>query len=191
MSKHGNAAQTLELPDTSSLCRTTGTAARLDSAGMNRDNLSVYLNDHLAGSVAAMELLDYLVKVTMGTAHEGFFRELRAEVTKDQETLRALLAKFSAEESMVRKAGAWLMEKVARAKLRVDGSSGSAMERLEALEGLLLGITGKRALWLALAASVGQIEGFDFSQLTRRAEEQIEAVEAKRIEAARQAFEVG
>ena len=155
---------------------------------MNRDNLSVYLNDHLAGSVAALELLDYLVKVTMGTAHEAFFHGLRSEVAEDQETLRALLARFSAEESTLRKAGAWLVEKVARAKLRLDGSSGSAMERMEALEGLLLGITGKRALWLALAAAAGQIEGFDFAQLIRRAEEQIAAVEAKRVDAAREAF---
>jgi hypothetical protein len=155
---------------------------------MNRENLAAYLNDHLAGSVAALELLDYLVKTSSGGAHEAFFRSLRDDVTADQEVLRGLLEKFSAPESVTRKAGAWLMEKAARVKLRMDGSAGSAMERMEALEALLLGITGKRALWLALAGSLGRSDDFGFGNLTRRAEEQIERVEAERIEAAREAI---
>jgi hypothetical protein len=159
-----------------------------DSIFMNRENLATYLNDHLAGSVAALGLLDHLVETTGGTRHEAFFRDLRVEVAADQDVLRTLLEKLSAPESTLRKAGAWLMEKAARAKLRVDGSAGSAMERLEALEALLLGITGKRALWLALAASVAPLENVDFAMLIGRAEQQIETVEAKRIEAAREAI---
>jgi hypothetical protein len=155
---------------------------------MNRENLATYLNDHLAGSVAALGLLDHLVETTSGTAHEAFFRELRADVSDDQDVLRTLLEKCSASESTVRKAGAWLMEKAARAKLRFDGAAGSAMERLQALEALLLGITGKRALWLALAASAEPLEDVDFTRLIGRAEQQIEAVEAKRLEAAREAI---
>jgi hypothetical protein len=158
---------------------------------MNRENLATYLNDHLAGSVAALGLLDHLVETTGGTPHEAFFRDLRVEITADQDVLRMLLEKLSAPESTLRKAGAWLMEKAARAKLRIDGSTGSAMERLEALEALLLGITGKRALWLALAASVEPLENVDFARLIGRAEQQIETVEAKRIEAAREAIRDG
>ena len=159
-----------------------------DSALMNRENLATYLNDHLAGSVAALGLLDHLVESTKGTAHQAFFETLKSEVTADQDVLRELLTRLSAPESTVRKAGAWLMEKAARIKLRVDGSKGSPMERLEALEGLLIGITGKRALWLALSAAAEPLENVDFPRLVSRAEQQIEAVETKRIEAAREAI---
>jgi hypothetical protein len=160
--------------------------AKSDSDGMNRENLAIYLNDHLAGSVAALELLDYLADRDGAGAEPSFFRALRDEVAADQDVLRQLLEKFGAAESAARKAGAWLMEKVARLKLRVDGPAGSPMERMEALEALLLGITGKRALWLALDAALGALEGFDFAALTNRANEQIAAVEAKRLEAARE-----
>lgn len=155
---------------------------------MSHANLATYLNDHLAGSVAAIDLLDHLVETTKGTGHEAFFRTLRDDVAADQDVLRTLLENLPAPESTLRKAGAWFMEKAARMKLRIDGSSGSAMERMEALEGLLLGITGKRALWLALSATVAPLEGVDIAALVRRAEQQIEAVEVERIEAAREAI---
>ena len=155
---------------------------------MNRENLATYLNDHLAGSVAALGLIEHLIETSKGTTHEGFFRTLKTDVEADQDVLRWLLPRFSAPESTLRKAGGWLMEKAARAKLHIDSSTGSAMERLEALEGLLVGITGKRALWLALAASVEPVENVDFALLVGRAEQQIEVVEAKRIEAAREAI---
>jgi len=155
---------------------------------MNRENLAIYLNDHLAGSVAALELLEHLVAATKNSAHEAFFRSLNQDVAADQDVLRSLLEKLPASESITRKAGAWLVEKVARVKLRMDAPAGSVMERVEALEALLLGITGKAALWRALAASREKFADVDFDELAQRAEQQIETVEAKRIEAAREAF---
>lgn len=165
--------------------------SRFDSLCMSRENLATYLNDHLAGSVAALELLDHLITTTAGTAHEPFFRNLRIEIAADQDVLRKLLEMLSAPESTVRKIGAWVMEKAAQAKLSIDGPPEAAMGRLEALEGLLMGITGKRALWLALAASVGSVKDIgsvDFAALTRRAEQQLLAVETERIKAACEAF---
>jgi hypothetical protein len=58
-----------------------------------------------------------------------------------------------------------------------------------ALEGLIMGITGKQLLWRALdAVNLPKAQGFDFKELQRRAEEQIERTEAERIRAARRAF---
>ncbi len=155
---------------------------------MNRENLATYLNDHLAGSVAALELLDHLIETAKEAAHQAFFESLRTEVSADQDVLRKFMERNGASESMARKAGAWLMEKVARAKLRVDGPANTAMGRMEALEALLIGITGKRGLWLALASSLEPFAGFDFENLARRADEQIAAVESKRIQSAREAI---
>ena len=43
---------------------------------MGDKNLNIYLNDHLAGSVAALELVEYLAEISSGTALEGFFKNL-------------------------------------------------------------------------------------------------------------------
>jgi hypothetical protein len=155
---------------------------------VNRDNLSTYLNDHLAGSIAALELLEHLAVSTDDDGHEAFVCDLREAIRADQDVLRRLLAELSLPESTTRKVGAWFMEKAGELKLKVDGPTDAGLGRLEALEGLLLGITGKRALWLALGASIEPIPGFDFPALARRAEEQIAAVDERRIRTAKSAF---
>jgi hypothetical protein len=53
-----------------------------------------------------------------------------------------------------------------------------------------MGITGKKLLWRSLAAAnLPNTSMWDFGELKRRAEQQIEQVEAERIRAARQAFD--
>ena len=80
------------------------------------------------------------------------------------------------------------MEKVGWVKLKVDGPAEGGMGRLQALEGLLLGITGKLALWRLLSDSQMPIGGADLAKLIERTERQLTAVESKRVEAAREAF---
>ena len=43
-------------------------------------NIATYLNDHLAGSVAALELLEHLEAAHAGTPLERFVAELRVDV---------------------------------------------------------------------------------------------------------------
>jgi hypothetical protein len=155
--------------------------------------LNEYMNDHLAGSVAALELLDRLIEVSEGKPLERFSRDLRKEIETDQETLKELMAKLGAKESAVRKAGAWIMEKLSRAKIplskKEDGEG--EMGLFLALEALALGITGKRMLWRALAAAaetVTQLRGPDYAALEERAVEQHNRVETQRLEVARKVF---
>ena len=57
------------------------------------------------------------------------------------------------------------------------------------LEGLIMGVTGKKLLWAALAAAkLPRLNSYNFEQLQRRAEQQVERIEAERISAVRQAF---
>jgi hypothetical protein len=159
-----------------------------DEHQMAKDDLSTYLNDHLAGSVAALELLDHLIKIYEGKPLEKFFKDLRDEVSADQEVLRKLVQRF-AKESVVRKAGAWIAEKFTRAKIKTPGEKVGEMGLLQAFEVLVLGITGKQLLWRALNAALGSsplLRGADLNRLEERAIEQIERVEAKRLEAARE-----
>lgn len=151
--------------------------------------LSVYLNDHLAGSVSALELLDRLIATYAGKPLERFFCDLREDIGADQEQLEGLIAKLGAKESTVRKAGGWLMEKLSRPKIDLEEESGLGL--FLALEAIVLGITGKRSLWRALQAAsrtVPELARLDYSGLEKRAIEQCERVEARRLEIARGVF---
>jgi len=155
------------------------------------DELSDYLNDHLAGSVAALELLDRLVETYTGKPLERFFRELRDDIRADQEQLEGLIAKLGIKESTVRKAGAWIAEKISRPKIDLEADSKSDLGLFLALEALVLGITGKRSLWRALGAAsraAPELARLDYSGLEKRAIDQCERVEARRLEIARAVF---
>ena len=158
---------------------------------MSKEQLPVYLKDHLAGSVAALELVNHLIETYKGKPLEEFFQNLRDEIDADQDTLQDLIEKLGEQESAVRKAGAWVAEKVSRAKIRLSDSEKNQLGLLHALEGLVLGITGKRALWTALAGAadaVPELRQLDYARLQKRAAQQCDRVEAKRLEVAREVF---
>ena len=158
---------------------------------MTDDNLTNYLNDHLAGSVGALELLDRLIENYEGKPLERFFKNLRGDIQEDQKKLEDLIHKLGEEESAVRKAGAWIMEKFSRAKIRLTESEGGDIGLFLALEAIALGITGKQALWRALASAseaVPALARLNYAELEMRAAEQAERVEAKRRELARTVF---
>jgi hypothetical protein len=155
---------------------------------MSTEILRTYLNDHLAGSVGALELLDHLIKIHEKSDRESFYRGLRAEIEEDQKVLQNLLEQVGGRESSVRKAAAWLSEKVGQAKLAFDDPGGNQLRVLEALETLALGIQGKLLIWRALASasdSIPAVRTVDFTRLQGRAREQFERVDAERLRMAR------
>jgi len=160
---------------------------------MNHPHLVTYLNDHLAGSVVALELLDGLEREHAGTPIARFAAELRGEIEQDRGELETLMARLDITESLPRKAVAWLAEKATALKLRLDDPHQGALRQLESFEGLSLGIEGKRLLWQSLRAAseaTPALRGLDYELLSGRAEEQRRGVEVLRIEAAKTAFGV-
>jgi hypothetical protein len=156
-----------------------------------KEDLTIYLNDHLAGSVGALELIDHLIKQFAGKPLGHFLTRLRADIESDQKALSDLIDKLGAKESSMRKAGGWLMEKLGRAKIGVTDVKIEDGGLLQALEALVLGISGKQLLWRALAAvaqTSPNLKGTDFGRLEERAIEQIERVETERLRVAREAF---
>jgi hypothetical protein len=154
--------------------------------------LTNYLNDHLSGSVGALELLDRLIDTYREKPLEKFFQGLRDDIRHDQDELKELMQKLGVEESTVRKAGAWVVEKLSRAKITLSEDAEGEVGLLLALEALVLGITGKRSLWRALKSAsrtMPELARLDYSGLENRAIEQCERVEAKRLEVARTAFQ--
>jgi hypothetical protein len=141
-------------------------------------HLGVYLNDHLAGSTAALELLDVLRNVD---GHEEWASRVRTDIAEDRQELEQLMRHLGIAEKRVRQAAAWVTEKLAELKTRIDDRSGGALQRLELIEALALGIDGKRALWTALeaaAADVPALRALDYARL----------VEVRRLQAASEAL---
>ena len=151
--------------------------------------LASYFNDHLAGSVGAMELLEHWAELHDSNPLGVFFSEIRAEIGADQNTLRNMMNSLGIEESNLRKAGAWAAEKAGRARLMIAGDEPGSLGLVLTLEGLILGITRKKLLWHALdAAKPAQLNGYNFQELFGRADEQIKRIEAERIRAVKEAF---
>lgn len=159
---------------------------------MPGQNLATYLNDHLAGSVAALELLERLEADHAGTELQRFFSTLRADIADDQAALKGLMDRLGITASPVRRAAAWVAEKAVRVKLGLDGAGDLRM--LEATEAVAVGIEGKRSLWAALAEAsevVAELRGPDYATLGRRAAEQRQRIEPVRLGAARAALARG
>jgi hypothetical protein len=136
-----------------------------------------------------LELIDHWVNAHKGESLGSFFVQIQKEIKADQDTLRHIMATLAIEESKVRKAGAWAAEKVGRARLLIAGDEPGSLGLVLTLEGLIMGVTGKKLLWGSLAAAkMPQLDSYNFEQLRRRAEQQVEQIEVERISAIRQAF---
>lgn len=145
---------------------------------------TTYLNDHLAGSTAALELLEHLERSHADLA--PFLKGLRHDIELDRKELQALIARLGAQ-SVPRQAATWVAEKFARLKMTVDDLSGTKLKLLESLEAVAVGIHGQGSLWRALKV-VPAAGGPDYDMLIARADEQRERIEAVRLEAARKAL---
>ena len=156
---------------------------------MSKEHLATYLNDHLAGSLIAVEILDHLKAEASDLAPD--IGALKSDIEADRDQLRALMNRLGITESRVRKVTSWIAEQVTEAKFEADDETRGTLRRLERLEALAVGIDGKSALWRALnaAAEVApELRGMDYEHLTERAQQQRSRVEMFRLQAARLAL---
>src|SRR4051812_39200217 len=152
-------------------------------------DLRTYLNDHLAGALSALQLLEHAKDEHAGTELGDFLEELHGEIALDQGALREIMASLGVEVDRPKLAIAWAGEKAARLKIHSPFASNGHLSTLLELEQLFIGITGKLGLWRALAAALGATPRLD--ELIARAERQREAVERHRLEAGRAALAPG
>ena len=153
------------------------------------DPLATYLHDHLGGARAAIDLLEAMRGLHRDKSLSDFAAHLLTEVQADRDTLQHLAEQAGSGSSILKELTGWLAEKVTRLKLGQASSDGFGT--FEALEFLALGIRGKVSLWQALnvaAASDTRLSGYDFQQLTDRAENQFQMVEQQRLKAAKTAL---
>ena len=156
--------------------------------------LATYLNDHLAGATAGLELAKRTAASNEGTEFGDVLARIATEIDEDRETLRALMRALGVSEDPFKKSAAWTAEKLGRLKPNGRIVGYSPLSRLIELEGLALGITGKKGLWKALAHTLvdePRAADFDFEALALRAESQVADVEPLRLRAAALAFAPG
>jgi hypothetical protein len=158
---------------------------------LNRDNLATYLNDHLAGSTGALELLDVAIEDDPDDDLRAFLVRLRGDIEYDRGVLEDLMAKLGIGQNQIKLALAWLGEKAARAKLSLPIVGGhSPLTRLMQLEALTTGVTGKLALWQVLqeVSDDPVLTGFDAGTYIDRAQAQLAGLEEHRRRAGRVAL---
>jgi hypothetical protein len=156
---------------------------------MANTSLATYLHDHLAGSAAAVEILEGLRDENAGTPLGRFASDLLEEIQRDRSTLESLIERVGGGASTLKETTAWLAAKLSRFKL--GGQLSEDLGALEALEVVALGILGKRALWVALSTlgpNDPRLSGLDLVHLIERALTQHAQVEVRRLEAARRAL---
>jgi hypothetical protein len=147
--------------------------------------LVTYINDHLGGAQVALQLLEAMRDQHDDRKFREFANALLPEIQADDRTLRHIAEKVGPGPNAMKKAGGWLLEKMARVKLGHTGSTN--FEMFESLELLVLGIHGKLCLWKALMVASRQdsrLGEFNFEELIARAQQQYDKVEHERLDLA-------
>lgn len=150
------------------------------------EELKRYLNDHLAGAAGAIGLIESLADAQSNAEEEQFYRQLGDRIEADRRVLKMLLEKLGHTESRLHRAAGSLSAQAGKLKLWWEGLTPGELGAFEALEILMLGIQGKRALWSVLggiASRLPEWEGIDFTQLQNDARVQSDAVESRRKKA--------
>jgi hypothetical protein len=156
--------------------------------------LAIYLNDHRAGAVVGRQLGRRARAANEGTEYGAFLGRLVSDIEADLEELDSLMERLAVGRDRAKTLAAVTVEKAGRLKLNGRLLGYSPLSRLLELEGLRLGVTGKRALWEALRElqqSDPRLAGADFDALIERAAAQLDELEDHRRRAAREALAPG
>ena len=151
--------------------------------------LSTYLNDHYAGSTVGCELANRARSSNEGTELGRFLEELSREIHEDRDTLDAIMESLGVAKDRLKVAAGWMGEKAGRLKPNNRLFGYSPLSRVIELEGLALGVEGKRGLWEVLSELEDpRLQQFDFERLLARARSQRDRLHDRRRTAALDAF---
>jgi hypothetical protein len=148
--------------------------------GLGEDDLSVYLNDHLAGATAGVNL-----------AHRAVDGAIAAEIEEDRATLIEIMDLVGVRQDPVKVALGWAALQAARLRFAAELIGHAPLSRLEQVEALALGVEGKLSLWQVLRHTLGsdpRLAPIDLEELIARARSQRRRLERLRMRAAYEAF---
>lgn len=152
--------------------------------------LRVYLQDHHAGATAGLALARRAAQSNRGNAYGDELAAIASEIGEDRRSLERVMDSLDVVRDRRKDSVAWAGEKLGRLKRNGTWLSYSPLSRLVELEGLVTGVTGKLALWEALATVDGAVPPLpvDLETLADRARDQRARLESLRRDAAAEAI---
>lgn len=151
--------------------------------------LGIYLGDHYAASIAAVELARRAAQSNRGTRCGEVLEILAAEIEEDRQALKLIMQRLGIRPDPAKTAVAWSAEKLGRLKLNGQLTGYSPLSRLEELEILSLGVEGKLAMWRALGRGLADgVPEAELDALIKRALSQRRRLERQRFDAAAEAL---
>ena len=148
--------------------------------------LSIYLNDHLAASVAGRQLVKRMLRSSKDEEIRGLLEELGPEFEATERAVEELLRRIGSSPSRLKRAAAWAGERAGLLKFNGSVTGYSPLSRLLELEALRIILEAERALWRSVEQSAPELaasEG-EFADRADRAERRLERVERARLTAA-------
>jgi hypothetical protein len=148
--------------------------------------LHVYLNDHLAGATAGVDLAKTATENHDGELGE-FFAQIADEITGDYNTLTSLMDQMDAHASGAKEVLAKAGSVVSEAKFSGESTDDPEFGTFLTLETLSIGVEGKLCMWKALKVVEGdhpELAAANIDTLIERAQSQRDKLESKRLEVA-------
>ncbi|HEY9408611.1 MAG TPA: hypothetical protein VIP77_03430 [Jiangellaceae bacterium] len=156
--------------------------------------LGVYLNDHLAGATAGLELARRMARTHRATPVGAALDALAHDLESEREALLEIMERLDVPVRHYKVYGAWVLERLGRVKLNGRLLSRSPLSSLLEFEVLRLGVEGKAALWRTiwhLTAHRDDSTTTRLAALITAAREQAELLEKLRMRAVDDAFVSG
>ena len=152
-----------------------GYPCSIDDSDTSRDRqrlLRIYLNDHLTGATAGVELARRCRRRGLRT-DLGHLTELADEIAGDREELLSIMAALDVPVQQLKVYAGWVTEKLGRLKPNGQIAGRSPLSTVLELEGLRMAVAGKAAGWAALRSYAGRpLDGARLDALQARAEQQ-------------------
>lgn len=171
-----------------------GSNGTAGTSGPRPDLLGIYLNDHLAGATAGVDLFRRAAGAHRGSQVGETLDRLAAEVAEDRGSLQDMMAALGIPIRRYKLYAAWAAEKVGRLKLNGSLLERSPLSSVVELEGMRLGVEGKASGWRTLrtvADHDGRLDADRLDALLARARRQADTLEELRVHAAAEVFSGG
>jgi hypothetical protein len=154
--------------------------------------LGIYMNDHLMGATSGVALARRAVTNARTPEARTTLERVAKEIAEDRRTLLELMRRWEIRPDPLKVLAGRVAEGVGRLKLNGHLLAPSPLTPLVESEALVLGVTGKRALWRAVRdARSGSGDSQELDVLIERAERQLQALDSIRVAEAREALSDG
>jgi hypothetical protein len=171
---------------------TRSVALRDTAASIKRsaqDPLGIYLNDHLAGATAGLELARRVAGARQVPATGPELQRFADELAEDRAALLRIMGTLGVPVRSYKVWAAWAGEKAGRLKPNGHLTARSPLSSLVELEMLRLGVEGKAAGWRTvrvLADRDGRLDAGELDELLSRARRQADFLEEARVRTVQQ-----